>query len=267
MAQAIREGRCSVDYLLKAYDWLAIPHFQRGLVWDPGSVALLLESLYFGTPCGSVLLWKPDDPKRHGVALGTDPKYLVIDGQQRIRSLHGVFGDDDTDRAGEMGAGDESQEPSTDEDRPDAVPDVWCLNLAQLPNRASSSEGRGRFRLFGLHRNPLTPVEADAGRPDLKQRQELLPLKWFLDRDPERDRLVQESRGTTAARAVTKVLRSADAALARRFEQDLPRIETRISKGALTCPVDTRNQAGVRCAVKVLEWLSSRLSRSGRARG
>jgi Protein of unknown function DUF262 len=91
LTEVIREGRCGVRDLLQSYDQMAIPHFQRGLVWDPGSVALLLESLYFGTPCGSILLWRPKHPREHGVALGKRPEYLIIDGQQRIRSLHDVL--------------------------------------------------------------------------------------------------------------------------------------------------------------------------------
>ena len=48
----LTRDRCSTADLLQAYDGMAIPHFQRGLVWDDSSVALLLESLFFETHVG-----------------------------------------------------------------------------------------------------------------------------------------------------------------------------------------------------------------------
>lgn len=81
----------SAEELVGLYDQLAVPHFQRGLVWDSRSVALLLESLFQDTPCGAVILWAAPDADRQGVALGRSPRYLIVDGQQRIRSLHGVL--------------------------------------------------------------------------------------------------------------------------------------------------------------------------------
>jgi hypothetical protein len=59
----------SVDTLLGMYAQLGSPHFQRGLLWKSGSVALLLESLYHGTPCGTILLWRPLKPEHHGIPL------------------------------------------------------------------------------------------------------------------------------------------------------------------------------------------------------
>ncbi|MDD1770748.1 MAG: DUF262 domain-containing protein, partial [Methanomassiliicoccales archaeon] len=209
----IREGRCAVRDLLQSYDWMAIPHFQRGLVWDSGSVALLLESLYFGTPCGSILLWRPDDLAKHlakhGVALGERPEYLIIDGQQRIRSLHDVFGYDTADRAGRQEEAGQEQEPEAVTGDSAGPADVWCLNLARLPEFKGQFEDEGRFRLFGCHRDPLVPAADDAGRPDLKQRQALVPLQWFLEHASDPERLERESRGTTAAAAVKAVLNSA----------------------------------------------------------
>ncbi|RAP26722.1 hypothetical protein C2W64_01438 [Brevibacillus laterosporus] len=37
---------------------IRIPAFQRGFVWSPEQVALLLDSIYKGFPIGSVLLWR-----------------------------------------------------------------------------------------------------------------------------------------------------------------------------------------------------------------
>src|ERR1043166_3339263 len=112
---------------------MSIPHFQRGLVWDTSSVALLLESIYYETPCGSIILWEPQDVTPHGNALvkGNAPKYLIVAGQQRIRSLHGVLGDDDEeatagveDELSEVGEADVLGEGAEEQ-----AGGVWCLNL------------------------------------------------------------------------------------------------------------------------------------------
>jgi hypothetical protein len=94
----VERGPYSVTQPLELYGRLGIPHFQRGLVWGDGAKALLLESLYFGTPCGSVVLWKPSDAAAYGKPLpAANPlsDYLVIDGQQRIRSLNEIFGSEE----------------------------------------------------------------------------------------------------------------------------------------------------------------------------
>src|SRR5262245_26241081 len=84
-------GVASARDLLAMCDRLAVPHFQRVLVWDSSSVALLLESLYHSTPCGSIVFWKPPNAGTLGVPLTVNGDTLIVDGQQRIRSLHGVF--------------------------------------------------------------------------------------------------------------------------------------------------------------------------------
>jgi hypothetical protein len=79
-------------------DRLGIPHFQRGAVWDITNRVALLESLYEQSPCGSLVLWSPEDsadPFRHGVPLrrfdnAREPIWLV-DGQQRTRALLDIF--------------------------------------------------------------------------------------------------------------------------------------------------------------------------------
>ena len=66
-------------------------------MWGSDAVGALLESLYYDTPCGSFVLWEPKQPEQYGVALdpsrGTPVDRLIIDGQQRIRSLYDVYGD------------------------------------------------------------------------------------------------------------------------------------------------------------------------------
>lgn len=84
--------------IVQRADQLGVPNFQRGAVWDTGNRTALLESLYEQSPCGSFVLWAPEDdrdPLRHGVPLrafgqGITPLWLV-DGQQRTRAMLETF--------------------------------------------------------------------------------------------------------------------------------------------------------------------------------
>jgi hypothetical protein len=79
---------------------IRLPEIQRGYVWKPTQVAKLIESLYLGYPSGSLLLWRPREkerPKTRAVdsrmprqSSGGTPLFL-LDGQQRLTSLHRVF--------------------------------------------------------------------------------------------------------------------------------------------------------------------------------
>jgi hypothetical protein len=80
-----------------------VPAFQRGFVWDPSMVAFLMDSVYKGYPFGSLLLWRTREQLRFERKLGAfalperDPEYpidYVLDGQQRLTSLFGVFQSD-----------------------------------------------------------------------------------------------------------------------------------------------------------------------------
>lgn len=79
-------------------DELKLPEIQRGYVWKPAQVASLIDSLYRRYPSGSMLVWRPDedvlDRAKSIHASGTGPlapgQYL-LDGQQRLTSLHRVF--------------------------------------------------------------------------------------------------------------------------------------------------------------------------------
>ena len=64
------DGRHSIEELLGFYSQMGVPHFQRGLVWDTGSVSVLLESIDYRTPCGSIILWAPPDAAEQGIPLG-----------------------------------------------------------------------------------------------------------------------------------------------------------------------------------------------------
>ncbi len=77
---------------------LKLPEIQRGYVWKPPQVAKLLDSLYREYPSGSLLLWEADEePEVRSMRTGAgkqdphrSPLYL-LDGQQRLTSLHRVF--------------------------------------------------------------------------------------------------------------------------------------------------------------------------------
>lgn len=79
---------------------LRIPAFQRGFVWDSDSVAFLMDSIYKGYPFGTIQLWrtreKLETEKQFGPfkLFDRDEEYpidYVLDGQQRVTSIFGVF--------------------------------------------------------------------------------------------------------------------------------------------------------------------------------
>ncbi len=79
---------------------LRIPAFQRGFVWDPERVAFFMDSIYKGFPFGSLLIWRTRHQLKHERNLGPyklperDPDLpidYVLDGQQRLTSVFGVF--------------------------------------------------------------------------------------------------------------------------------------------------------------------------------
>lgn len=79
---------------------IRVPAFQRKFVWDAERVAMLMDSLYKGYPIGNLLLWRTKVGLRTERQLGPfelpdrDPDYpidYVLDGQQRLTSIFGVF--------------------------------------------------------------------------------------------------------------------------------------------------------------------------------
>ncbi|MFG1612451.1 DUF262 domain-containing protein [Nonomuraea wenchangensis] len=79
---------------------LRIPAFQRGFVWDAERVAFLMDSIYKGYPFGAAILWRTKEQLKTERALGPftlpdrQPEYpidYVLDGQQRLTSVFGVF--------------------------------------------------------------------------------------------------------------------------------------------------------------------------------
>lgn len=79
---------------------IRIPSFQRGFVWEPEMVAYFIDSIYKGFPFGSILLWTTTNRLKREKNLGPyklpqkAPEYqidYVLDGQQRITSIFGIF--------------------------------------------------------------------------------------------------------------------------------------------------------------------------------
>jgi hypothetical protein len=79
---------------------LRVPAFQRGFVWDIERVAYLMDSIFKDYPFGSLILWRTKTQLRSERALGPfelperEPGYpidYVLDGQQRLTSIFGVF--------------------------------------------------------------------------------------------------------------------------------------------------------------------------------
>lgn len=79
---------------------IRIPAFQRGFVWDAERVAYLMDSIYKGYPFGALILWRTKEKLSHERKLGpfelpeVEPEYpidYVLDGQQRLTSIFGVF--------------------------------------------------------------------------------------------------------------------------------------------------------------------------------
>ena len=83
-----------LDVLVKKYcdDEIVIPKFQRGYVWNQNQASRLIDSFLKGLPVPSIFLFA--DPETE--------KLLVVDGQQRLRSIayffEGYFGEETSGR-------------------------------------------------------------------------------------------------------------------------------------------------------------------------
>jgi hypothetical protein len=79
---------------------IKIPVFQRQFIWTDEQIISLLDSIYHGYPVGSLLLWSTREVLNHdrnvgGFVLPETPEdypvNYVLDGQQRLTTLYGVF--------------------------------------------------------------------------------------------------------------------------------------------------------------------------------
>lgn len=82
-----------------------IPAFQRGYVWRQNQIIDLMQSIANDFPIGSILLWEANDKEKlrstrdiagyHLPERGENwPVNYVLDGQQRLSSIYGVFSGD-----------------------------------------------------------------------------------------------------------------------------------------------------------------------------
>jgi hypothetical protein len=172
----------TVEEILDQYHEWGIPHFQRGSVWGSDNVSALLESLYYDTPCGSIILWTPEDTGSHGVPLvpGGRLTHLIIDGQQRTRSVYAAFKglfDETSDETDENGEGPSASEPEDGHQR------CWAINLHELPAFDDLLGAAGK-RVWPLFVSIPDPRQAEA-RPQLR-RNNCVPLECLIDGDWKR---------------------------------------------------------------------------------
>lgn len=81
-----------------------IPVFQRQYIWSDEQIISLLDSIYRGYPVGSLLMWSTKEELKHERNVGgfklpvtpdDYPVNYILDGQQRLTTLYGVFHSDD----------------------------------------------------------------------------------------------------------------------------------------------------------------------------
>lgn len=76
---------------------IALPDLQRPFIWKHSQIRDLFDSLFRGFPVGFILLWEIGAEEKSR-KIGTeekkrDPRFLVIDGQQRLTSLFSAIKD------------------------------------------------------------------------------------------------------------------------------------------------------------------------------
>lgn len=92
-----RTTRFDLDHLVKNIDRgdVALPDIQRPFVWPNRKVRDLLDSMFKGFPVGYLLFWVTD-AEVGARAIGVDdrdetvPRWLIVDGQQRLTSLYSI---------------------------------------------------------------------------------------------------------------------------------------------------------------------------------
>ncbi len=102
-----------IDKLIKRIDDgdIKVPAFQRGYVWKQEQIIELMQSIIADYPVGSVLLWEASEKDKlkstRNIAgyiipekAASYPVNYVLDGQQRLSSIYGVFSDKTTQEKG-----------------------------------------------------------------------------------------------------------------------------------------------------------------------
>ena len=167
----------SVNDILGNYENLGIPHFQRGSVWGDENIAALLESLYYNTPCGTIVLW-PNEAQENGKPLkeGKNFTHLVIDGQQRTRSLYSVFEKNNSQNS--EGSGNEGEDNKT--------PYVWAINLYAAAEGSNiyeylKAKNQPRYNnLFAKIQDPEIRRKNDKDKTfEYPYQYDFLPLKYM----------------------------------------------------------------------------------------
>lgn len=92
---------------------IKIPVFQREYIWSDDQIISLLDSIYRGYPVGSLLMWSTREELKHernvgGFSLPVTPEdypvNYILDGQQRLTTLYGVFHSDENTADAELAA-------------------------------------------------------------------------------------------------------------------------------------------------------------------
>lgn len=90
-----RDSGYPISYLVEAIDRgdIALPDIQRPFVWKATKVRSLFDSMYKGFPVGFLLFWETNaSPGARQIGTGNAvPRYLIVDGQQRLTSLYAVM--------------------------------------------------------------------------------------------------------------------------------------------------------------------------------
>ncbi len=96
----MQTGQQTIQALMNQVDQgqLRLPEIQRAYVWKPAQIAGLMDSLYRRYPSGSLLLWKTTEEivdrglaTSNPTSIGFDKPTFLLDGQQRVTSLHRVY--------------------------------------------------------------------------------------------------------------------------------------------------------------------------------
>ncbi|MBR0149975.1 MAG: DUF262 domain-containing protein [Synergistaceae bacterium] len=98
MEQIFYTTEFTVSHLIDKIDTgeLGLPELQRPFVWKNTKVRDLFDSMMSGYPTGYIMLWEcPETDKKKSIGTDgksyTEPKEVIIDGQQRLTSLYAVM--------------------------------------------------------------------------------------------------------------------------------------------------------------------------------